>query len=217
MPSAQRGTALLVVLLLIFLVSAIVFSASTLVRVDLLIADRFRASAQALYAAESGISLALSELRREPTWSPVVSGLRQSPLSTGPFAGTTSVPGGGSIDLCCGNASVEGRLSAETSGSSFPARRAVVWRPFLWLPFDTIAKQMPPSRLYLVVFVAEDEEEAGGGSVESNGRILVRSEAVDPTGLRRSVEALIGRPSFPPGGKGGVPDVVEILSWREVR
>jgi hypothetical protein len=110
---------------------------------------------------------------------------------------------------------VAGRLAAETAGSPLPSRRAVVWRPFLWLPFDDVAPQEPASRLYVVVFVGEDDEDAGGGAVESNGRILVRSEAVDPGGLRRSVEALIARP-VQSGEEDGAPrHAVAVLSWRE--
>jgi hypothetical protein len=216
----QRGTVLLIVMLLLFLVSAIVFAASTVVRVEVLVAERFRASTQAKYAAESGLALAVSELRKEGDWAAAVSGARASPLAAGAFGGRKAVRGGGSVTVCCGADSVAGRLAAETSASPRPARRAVVWRPFLWLPFDDVAGEPSSTRIYLTVFVGEDEEDAGGGGIEQNGRILVRSEATDPAGMRGSVEALVAR--WPePGSAGHEPGAppagVAILTWREMR
>jgi hypothetical protein len=222
----MAGSALLPVLLLMFLFSALALGASVVVRAELAIADRFRQSAEAFHAAEAAMELAISELRPMRTWVPVLEGAGRSAYSSGAFAGSQEVPGGGTIALCCGAASVAGRLSAETAVARRPARRRVEWRPFLWAPFNALVPQDPPSRLFVVIFIGEDDEEAGvAGSGDANETIVVRGEAVDPAGLRRSVEAVIGRRSIAPPeagagappGSPGAPPVVGIVSWREVR
>ena len=221
----MAGSALLPVVLLMFLLSALALGASVVVRTELAIADRFEQSARALHAAEAALEVALTDLRAMASWVPAVTGGSRSAFSQGAFAGSRPVPGGGSVSLCCDAGSLAGRLEAETSLSSVPARAQIRWRPFLWAPFDALVPQQPPSRLFVVAFIGEDEDEAGlEGSTDANETVVVRAEAVDPGGLRRSVEAVIARlpPSGPPGAPGGAgggapPRPIGVLSWREVR
>jgi hypothetical protein len=129
------------------------------------------------------------------------------------------------VSLCCGAGSLAGRLEADTSLSSVPARAHIRWQPFLWAPFDSLVPPQPPSRLFVVAFVGEEQDEAGlEGSADANETVVVWAEAVDPGGLRRSVEAVVARriPSGPPGSPGGAGAgapvwPIGILSWREVR
>jgi hypothetical protein len=219
------GGALLPVLLLMFLFSAIALGAAVVVRSETLVSERFRQSAQALHAADAALDIVTAELRVMTTWVPVLAGGRRSAYAEGAFAGTRSVPAGGVVSLCCGPASTFGRLKAETAVSPLPARRRVVWQPFLWSSFDALVPHDEPTRLFVVAFVGEDEEEAGvEGSGDANGTIVVRVEAIDPGGLRRSIEAVVGRrpggpPEEGPAGTGRVPPdpVIGVLTWREVR
>ena len=213
---ADQGSALLSVLLLMLLFCAVTMAISTVVRIETLVGARFVQAAEALYAADAGINLTLAEIRTVADWTVLLSGAEVSGLSQGAFDGAKPVPGGGSVLACCGRTSVAGRLQRESAASPVAARAGLEWRPFLWAPFDQIARRSPASRLFLVVFIQDDEEDADGdGGSDSNARVVVRSEAVHPDGLRRAVEALVEREPGDPAG--GVAPAVRLLRWREVR
>ena len=212
----EAGSALLPVMLLMFLFSAIAIGMVVVVRIEAFVAMRFVQATQALHAADAAVALALSELRTVGDWTPVLAGAVQSGRSDGVFAGRKDLPGGGSIALCCGSSSIAGRLSAESAVSGAIPRRTLTWRPFLWSPMEALLPGSPPGSLYLVVFVEDDEdEEDGNGSADVNGRVVVRAEAVQPDGLRRAVEALIEREPADP--LRGLAPAVRLLRWREVR
>jgi hypothetical protein len=202
-----------------FLFSAIAIAIVAVVQIETAVAARAVQSAQALYAADAAVAVTMSEMRLLSDWTPVLSGAAHSALSDGAFAGTKTVPGGGSVSVCCGPSSVSGRLARESAISAAVARRALPWRPYLWSPFAVLAPRTPPSRVYVAVFVQDDDdgedEDDGDGSADVNGRVVVRAEAVQPDGLRRSVEALIAREPGDP--LRGLAPAVRLLRWREVR
>jgi hypothetical protein len=212
----QAGSALLPVMLLMFLFSAIAIGMVVVVRIEISVATRFEQATQALHASDAAVALALSELRAMGDWTPVLAGAVQSARSDGIFAGRKDLPGGGSVVICCGPTSVAGRLAGESALSGAIARRPLPWRPFLWAPLAALLPGSPLGRLYVVVFVEDDEdEEDGNGSADANGRVVVRAEAVQPDGLRRAVEALIEREPGDP--LRGLAPAVRLLRWREVR
>lgn len=212
----ESGSALLPVMLLMFLFSAIAIGMVVVVRMETFVAFRFVQAAQALHAADAGVALALSELRAMADWTPVLAGAVQSARSDGVFGGRRRLPGGGSIALCCGSSSIAGRLTAESAVSGAMAGRGLPWRPFLWSPLPALLPASPSASLYLVVFVQDDEDEDDGdGAADVNGRVVVRAEAVQPDGLRRVVEALVERQPADP--VRGLAPAVRLLRWREVR
>jgi hypothetical protein len=221
----HNGTAVLTVLLLLTLLSAIAIGVATVVRVETLIAGQHRHSVEALAAAEAGIEVVIAELRILGEWTSVVAGVRQSPLSQGRFEGRKPVPGAGQVLLCCGSDSAADRLSTATQLSPLPARRALQWRPYLWTTFEALAPRDPPSRLFVVAWVANDEDDrAGAMTADTNDVVLIRSEAIEPGGPRRIVEALVARPPSDSGLYSGDALTEEqrrmrmsIVSWREIR
>jgi hypothetical protein len=232
--SAHSGSALLTVLLLMLLFSAVALGLPVVVRVELTIAARFKQSAEALYAAEAALAAAVGELRALTDWAPVLSGTRGSALSEGAFTGSKAVPQGGEVVVCCGPHSAAGRLAAETAASPLPARRSVQWQPFLWTALHALIPAEPASRLFLVVWVADDETDGDADTTsDANGVVIVRAEALAPDGLRRIVEAYIARvpaelqveepgagesgEDEPPAGLPATAPGVRILAWREVR
>ena len=223
---SARGSALLSVTLLMCLFSAIAIAAAVVIRVEVIVAQRFRHSAEAFHAAEAALQVAVSELRALPSWTSVVNGDQTSQFTQGVFLGGKNLPGGGVVNVCCGTGSAFDRLAASSRASPVPARRVLVWRPFLWTTFDALVPRDPPSRLYVIVFAADDEEDVGDG--DTNGIVLLRAEAIDPGGLHRTMEALVARPVPEPAAGDGSdvtsaeepaarPSVVAILTWREVR
>jgi hypothetical protein len=212
----QDGSSLVVVLLLMFLLSAIAMGMAVVCSVETTVASRFVQATQALFAAEAAVNIAVAELRPMADWTPVLAGVRSSTLSDGAFAGVKRLPAGGTVALCCGSSSVSGRLARENGLSGAFARRALVWRPFLWAPLATLLPASSSPGTYIVVFVQDDEDDGdGSGITDLNGRVVVRAEAVQPDGLRRSVEALVARERGDP--LRGLAPAVRLLRWREVR
>jgi hypothetical protein len=225
--SGQTGTTLLIVVLVMFLFSAIALGAASVARVEVLVANRYQASVEALFAADAGLESVIADLRTIPNWTAVISGARQSPLSQGSFQGSKPIPHSGNVLVCCGPGSLADRLATDTAASALPVRRAVQWRPFLWSAVDDLAPRDPPSRLYVAVWVGNDEADTSGGAVaDTNDTVVVRAEALDSNGLRRIVEAVVARQlRSEEGGLYSEGSALEearlmrvgILSWREVR
>jgi hypothetical protein len=206
-PAREMGAAFLIVLMLTFFFSALAVGTTTVVGVETTVAGRFRDGVEAVYVADAGLSLVVAELRELADWSPVLQGAVRSPASHGPFMGSVAVAGG-TVLLCCGGQSLLGRLARESAADLVPARRGLVWQPYLWSAWDALVAHPGPGEVFVAVFLQDDEEDGDGQpATDLNGMITVRSEALRPDGLRRVVEALVVRE----------PAGVRILRWREVR
>jgi hypothetical protein len=213
--SDQDGSTLITVLLLMFLLSAIAIGMAVVLEVEVTIASRFVQATQAHMAAEAAMNIAIAELRPMADWSAILTGASSSSLSDGAFAGTRPLAGG-AVLLCCGSSSVSGRLERENGLSGAFARRGLVWRPFLWSPVTTLLPGTPLPPLYIIVFVQDDEDDGDGSAMtDLNGRVLMRAEAVQPDGMRRSVEVLVARERGDP--LRGLAPAVRLVRWREVR
>jgi hypothetical protein len=211
----EAGSALLIVLTLTFLFSALAIGTTTVVSVETVVSGRFKDGVEAMYVADAGLALVIAELRELPDWTPVLQGTIRSGLSRGPFLGSAAVAGG-TVFLCCGGVSVGARLARESAVDPVPARRALVWRPYLWSEWDAVVPQPQSGQLFLVVFVQDDAEDGDtDGTTDLNGIVVIRAETVRPDGLRRVVETLAAREPGDPAL--GVPDRIRILHWREVR
>ena len=106
----EAGSALLIVLTLTFLFSALMIGTTTVVGVETTVSSRYRDGVEALYIADAGLAVVLADLRGLPDWSPLPGGGLPSSASQGPFAGSASVAGG-TVFLCCGGRSVFERLA----------------------------------------------------------------------------------------------------------
>jgi hypothetical protein len=211
----ETGTALLIVLTLTFLFSALTIGAAIVVGVETTITGRYRDGTEALYIADGGLAVVLAELRTLPDWSPILQGALHSTASQGSFTGSASVAGG-TVFLCCGGRSAFERLARESAAGAVPARRTLTWHPYLWSPWSVLAGQPGPGRVFVLSFVQDDEDDGDADeATDLNGVVVVRSEAIRPDGLRRVVEALVAREPGDPDH--GIPAAVRVLRWREVR
>ena len=211
----EKGSALLIVLTLTFLFSAIVIGATTVVTIETTVTGRYKDGIEALYVAEAGVAVVLAELRTLPDWTPVLGGGLSSSASQGMFSGSPSVAGG-TVFLCCGARSVFARLANESASSAVPARRTLAWHPYLWSSWNALAGQPGAGQFFLIVLIQDDEQDGDRDQgTDLNGVVVVRSEAVRPDGLRRSIEALVAREAGDPGH--GIPASVRVLRWGEVR
>ena len=207
----SRGTALLPVLVLMLLFSGIALAVSAVVRIETLVSTRFRAAAEALYAAEAGLAAAIAEIRGLPAWTPLLAGGRVSRLSTGTFGGTHALSGGGRVTLCCRAGTLAERLQRDTAMAAVPERRTLSWQPFLWAPLDRLVPGARPTRLFLLVSIRDDEGDGdGNGGADANGVVVVRADVIDPGGLHRAIEMVVARRELP-------ARAVEVVQWREIR
>ena len=207
--------ALLIVLTLTLLFSALAIGTTTVVGVEAAVSARYKDGVEALYVADGALSLVLAELRPLSDWSPVLQGLVHSIAARGTFSGSATLRGG-TVFLCCGGGSVAERLSREAAAGPVPARRALHWHPFLWSTWDALVPGPAAGRFYVLVLLQDDEEDGDGDEGrDRNGVVVVRSEAIRPDGLRRSVEALVAREPGDPDH--GIPASVRLVRWREVR
>jgi PilX N-terminal len=211
----ETGSALLIVLTLTFLFSAIMIGAATVVTIETTVSGRYKDGIEALYIADAGLSVVLGELRGLPDWTPILGGALSSRASQGMFTGSASVAGG-TVFLCCGARSVFARLSNESASSAVPARRTLAWHPYLWSSWNALVGEPGAGQFFLIALIQDDEDDGDrDDGTDLNGVVVVRSEAVRPDGLRRSVEALVAREAGDPGH--GIPASVRVLRWGEIR
>lgn len=208
------GSALLIVLTLTFLFSAITIGTTTVVSVEMAVTSRYRAGIEALYIADGGLAVVLAELRTLPDWNPILRGAVQSSAAQGSFVGSAPVIGG-TVFLCCGGRSLFEQLARESAASPVPARRTLAWHPYLWSSWHALAGEPGSGRFFVLSVLKDDEDGDGEEGTDLNGVAVVRSEAIRPDGLRRAVEALVAREPGDPAH--GIPAAVRVLRWREVR
>lgn len=215
----DRGVAVVWVLLVSTLLSAVLAAVVAISATDLEIASAFERGLQVTYAAEAGLSRALVDLDRLPDWSSVLDGTVRSTVTDGLPEGVRTVPGGVSVDL-------DLVLSLATCGSRPPCtdgRRTAVsrvrpwgpnnprWRLFAYGPTRDLFVTLPagppglseaaPPPMYVVVVVADDPAETDGnpdrdevGTAPGAGVVRLRAEAFGRRGAHYAVEALVARP-----------------------
>jgi hypothetical protein len=222
---ASDGSAVVVVLMGMLLLSAVGLGTVLLATADTLAAANQRDAKAALYAAEAGIELAAAELAGVSDWDAVFAGAAVSAFADGLPSGTRTLPNGATIRLddiaslaTCGAA----------AGCSVAARQAQAddrpwgadnpnWRPYR---YGRVGAGGSSPDIYLVVLVADDPAENDGdpekdGQAPGNpgaGVLMLRAEAFGPGASRRSVEATMRRVVAPLGAAAP-----RFLSWREVR
>ena len=207
-PDAQRGIALLHVVLLLAMVTAAAGGAATLARIEVLVSQFQRGERDAAYAAQAMIATTLEELDKLPSWELVPSGGTHAAFADGPSTVARQIPGGGTVVVCCAAGSMTAR--ARASGG-------VAWEPYAWQSLGALLNAPDAPRQYVVAWVADDPDDNDRNvGADSNGRLALRAEALSPSGVRRAFELLVERaPSDPLTGtrlRG-----IRILTWHEAR
>ena len=212
----ERGAALLIAITLVLLLMAIGGAVSIASRTETLIAASFRQARETVYAAEGAVAIAVRDLDLITDWSTVLSGAAASSFTDGAAIGMRTLPGGGSVMLCCAADSLTGDVQLRARGGRSWGADTPQWQIFAWGP---VGAWLPAGRiesaLYVVVWVADDPADADGNpAADANGILQLHAHALGPVGGRRVVEALVQRPV---AGGGPQPPGVRILSWRDAR
>ena len=208
----ERGTALLLVMVLVLVLGAVGAAVSIASRTETLIAANFRQERETLYAAEGAVARAIQDLASHPDWSLVLSGTVSGTSTDGAAIGPRRLPGGDVVTLCCTASSLTAGVQDRGLGGRSWGADTPQWQIFAWGPVaDWLPARRIDSALYVVVWVADDPEDGDGNpAVDSNSIVLLHGQALGPLSGRRAIDALLRR-------EAPHPAPVRIISWREGR
>lgn len=209
----ERGTALLLAIALTSMLAILAAVAAMTARTEMLLAGRNHQARALSYAAEGAFARALEDLSVAANWTAALSGAPSSFAQGNP--GGVTVPGGGVVVLCCGNASLSAGVQAAANGGGSWGGDTPRWQLYAWGP---AAALLPPrgrhSPLFAAVWIADDPGDGDGDpNRDSNDVVALYSIALDPTGGRRGVRALVRRARGTDGKP--LPTGVLLLSWHE--
>jgi hypothetical protein len=219
----ERGVALIVVLLVMMLLSALGLSLTMVTSTEERVADSYSSGSEAFYAADAALEFATQELSRVPDWSHVLDGTLTSAFID-PQGSLQKWPGGQArtsgeataLVTCrrtsCTDADMDARTSDRPWGENNPR-----WRLFAYGPVQDLSPAGTiNSSCYVAVWVGDDPSENDGqplvdgddsaGSNPGRGLLSLVVHAYGPSS-RRVIEATVAQ-----AGNG-----VRVLSWREVR
>ncbi len=229
---SEKGTALLVALMAMLLMTALGIALVLTTSSETMIAAHYRNSAEGLYAADALLEQTLDDLLTVADWNQLLNGSLQSSFVDGPPSGPRALADGSSIDLAevlalatcqkstpCSSGDMDAVSTERPWGANNPR-----WQLYA---YGNLRDMMPPgvvnSPYYVAAMVGDDPSENDGnplqdGASEENpgsGVLAMRAEAFGPNGAHKVIEATIARPDESAGGMA--PTGVRMLSWREVR
>jgi len=221
---AERGIALVVVLLVTTLLSALGLALALMTSTERSIAAGYTWSAETYYAAEAGLERSVKELSLVTDWSDVLAGVTPSTFVDGP-PGPRALSAGAQVDLRsetdflnCGHLACSADdMAASTSERPWGPNNPV-WRLYAHGPIAALGTSGSiASRAYVAVWISDDPLERDGlplidgdettGPNAGKGVLQIRAQAYGPASAKRAVEVTIRRAA----------SRIRMLSWREVR
>jgi Tfp pilus assembly protein PilX len=194
----EQGTALVIALMSMMLLTALGAAVVMVSRTETAIANNYRNSQEALYAADAAVERVVQDLLMVPRWNDILNGSVTSGFSDAAPASIT-LPGGGRINLV--NATTVLQSATDTAdlwGANNPQWRLFAWGPISRL-LDTTTIDSP---MYVAVWVADDPADGASTGVadgdpllDSNGTLTIRAEAFGPAGTRKVIEVTVARTS----------------------
>jgi hypothetical protein len=201
--SNQDGAAMIIALMSMMLLTALGAAVVMVSRTETAIANNYRTSQEALYAADAAVERVVQDLLMVPRWNDILAGSSQSSFIDGAMTATQDLPGGGRIVLCCGAGTATGELQAETDSVDLWGPNNPQWRLFAWGPISRLlGNDAIDSSMYVVVWVADDPADGpsagaadGNPLLDANGTLTIRAEAFGPGGTRKVIEVTVARTS----------------------
>jgi hypothetical protein len=200
----ERGTALIIALMAMMLLTALGAAVVMVSNTETHIAANYRNSQEALYAADAGVERVVEDLLLIPRWNDILAGTAQSGFVDGPSGTPKTLPGGGTITLDRATA----QLQADTDALNLWGANNPKWKLFAWGPLqDMLPNNQIDSPMYLAVWVADDPADGppdpngniavpdGNPLLDANGTLTLHAEAIGPSGTRKVVEVTVARTS----------------------
>lgn len=191
---SEQGTALIIALMSMMLLTALGAAVVVVTNTETRIADNYRNSQEALYAADAAVERVVQDLLMVPRWNDILSG------STG-LAGVTSAfsdaPWSSSKQIISGQINLQTattQLQAETTAANLWGPNNPQWRLYAWGPLEEILPGQIESPMYVAVWIGDDPAETDGNpQLDANGTLTVHAEAYGPSGTRKVVEVTVAR------------------------
>jgi hypothetical protein len=201
----EQGTALIIALMAMMLLTALGAAVVMVSNTETHIAGNYRNSQEALYAADAAVERVVQDLLLIPRWNDILAGTAQSGFVDGAMTAAKTLPGGGTMTLCCGSNTATAQLQAETDTLNLWGANNPQWKLFAWGPLgDMLPNNQIDSPMYVAVWVADDPADGAdgvNGSIDGNplldvnGTLTLHAEAVGPSGTRKVVEVTVARTS----------------------
>jgi type IV pilus assembly PilX-like protein len=204
----ERGTALIIALMAMMLLTALGAAVVMVSNTETHIAANYRNSQEALYAADAAVERVVQDLLLVPRWNDILAGSAQSGFVDGAMTAPKALPGGGQVTLCCGANTATGQLQTDTDTLNLWGANNPQWKLFAWGPLgDMLPYQQIDSPMYVAVWVADDPADGVPGAngivgaadgnplVDANGTLTLHAEAIGPSGTRKVIEVTVARTS----------------------
>jgi type IV pilus assembly PilX-like protein len=199
----EQGTALIIALMAMMLLTALGAAVVMVSTTETKIAANYRNSSEALYAADAATERVVEDLLLIPRWNDILGGSAQSGFIDGNMTSAKTLPGGGTIKLCCGANTATAQLQAETDTLNLWGTNNPQWKLFAWGPLhDMLPNNVIDSPMYVAVWVADDPADAPPGGAadgnplqDANGTLTLHAEAIGPSGTRKVIEVTVARTS----------------------
>jgi Tfp pilus assembly protein PilX len=190
----EEGVALVIALMAMMLLTALGAAVIMVSNTEVRIADNYRNSQEALYAADAAAERVVQDLLMIPRWNDILNGTAKSAFVDGGMSDPKTLPSGGRVTLCCGTNTATGQLQAETTTANLWGPNNPSWQLFAWGPLGDILPGGIRSQMYVAVWVADDPAEIDGvPAADVNGTLTVHAEAYGPSGTRKVVEITVAR------------------------
>jgi hypothetical protein len=201
----EDGTALILSLMSMMLLTALGAAVIMVSRTETAIANNYRNSQEALYAADAAVERVVQDLLMVPRWNDIladggsgVAGVTSS-FTVGSPASAITLPAGGRITLNTATAALQSESdTANLWGGNNPR-----WRLFGWGPLSALLGTTGvDSNMFVAVWIADDP--ADGPSLtgpdnnpllDANGTLTIRAEAIGASGTRKTIEVTVARTS----------------------
>jgi Tfp pilus assembly protein PilX len=189
--AGEQGTALIVALMSMMLLTALGVAVVMVSNTESLISANYRNNQEALYAADAAVERVVQDLLLVPRWNDILSGATQSPFIDGDATSAKTIPGGGTVRLDLATA----QLQASTDNANAWGTNNPTWRLYAWGPLSNL---LPDDRIdspmYVALWIADDPYESDNdATADSNGTLTLHAEAYGPSGSRRIVEVTVAR------------------------
>lgn len=208
--AGERGSALVVAMLALMLLTALGLALMMTTVSEMAIAANYRDGQEAFHAADAAMERAMQDILTVPDWNTLLSGATQSSFIDGPPSGLRDLPDGSTVSLTaiasqatcgksvgCSDADITTMTTERPWGTNNPRFQLYAYGPLAELvPTDTIN-----SPFYIVVLVGDDPSENDGdptrdGTSAANpgsGVLTIRAESFGPRGVHRVIEATVAR------------------------
>ena len=200
----EDGTALILSLMSMMLLTALGAAVIMVSRTETAIANNYRNSQEALYAADAAVERVVQDLLMVPRWNDIladggsgVAGVTSS-FTVGSPASAITLPAGGRITLNAATAALQSESdAADLWGGNNPR-----WRLFGWGPLSALLGTTGvDSNMFVALWIADDPADASDTGadnnplLDANGTLTIRAEAIGASGTRKTIEVTVARTS----------------------